>query len=391
MEERRYDIDWVRVLAMLTIFFYHNARFFDTIPWHLKNADQSFLISVLVGAIASWIMPLFFLLSGVASWYSLESRTARQYLKERALRLLVPFYTVGVFVLLPPQLYWDRITNGCFAGSFWEFYPQYFSSFRFDLLPPFVVSWRGHLWFLIFLFSISLIALPLTLFLKTDSGRRMISRLAGCCDRRGGIFLFLIPLFLVQSCLRGFFQGEHTVADFVYFLVLFLTGYIIPSDARFTESLKRHAWICLPLGIIGFGAQGALMFGANYQYPDGQEFSPFWLYLLFQFVMSVQTLSWIIFILGTGAKRLNFTNRALAYGNEAVLPFFIFHQTLILFVGSYVIPWNVGIPIKYAIISITSFMLIMVAYDLPVKRFNWVRFLFGMRPKKAMAEVRTTD
>jgi peptidoglycan/LPS O-acetylase OafA/YrhL len=41
MKERRYDIDWLRVIAMLAIFFYHCARFFGTEGWHLKNAEQN--------------------------------------------------------------------------------------------------------------------------------------------------------------------------------------------------------------------------------------------------------------------------------------------------------------------------------------------------------------
>ncbi len=391
MRERRHDIDWLRVLAMLAIFFFHCARFFDTTPWHIKNPEHSFGMLLFIGIIDAWSMPIFFLLSGVATWYSLESKNGRQYLIERVLRLLVPLYAVGVFVLLPPQLYWDSLTNGTFAGSFWEFYPQYFKSFHLSVIPPFFLPWSGHLWFLVFLFAISLITLPLTLFLKTESGGRVISRLAELCDRRGGVFMFVIPLFVVQVCFRGFFEGQHTLSDLAYYLVYFLIGYIIPSDGRFTESLKRHAWICLPVALICSGAQAALIFGAGYEYPDGQSFSPLWLYLLFQLVMSAQTLSWIVLILGTGAKHLNFKNRRLEYCNEAVLPFYVFHQTLILLVGSYVIPWNAGIPLKYTIICLTSFALIMLAYELLVRRFNWVRFMFGMRPKRYGVEARSAD
>jgi len=85
---------------------------------------------------------------------------------------------------------------------------------------------------------------------------------------------------------------------------------------------------------------------------------------------------------GTSAKYLHFKNRMLTYCNEAVLPFYILHQTLILFVGSYVVKWNMGISTKYLIISVTSFVLIMAAYELLIRRFNWVRFLFGMKTKK---------
>ena len=42
MKERRYDIDWLRVFAIAMVFFFHNARFYDPYPWHVKNAEQSF-------------------------------------------------------------------------------------------------------------------------------------------------------------------------------------------------------------------------------------------------------------------------------------------------------------------------------------------------------------
>lgn len=382
MKERRYDIDWLRVLAIVMVFFFHNARFYDPYPWHVKNAEQSFGMFLFVALLRAWIMPLFFLLSGVGSWYALKSRTAGKYLGERVLRLLVPLYTVGIFILLPPQLYWDRLTNKQFSGSFLEFYPSFFKYFNFDLLPPFVLPWSGHLWFLIFLFSISLFCLPLMIFLKSESGKRVIVKLARWGDRRGGIFLLLVPLFLVQACLRGFFQGDHTFADLVYYLMCFLMGYILPADERFTGSLKRHAWICLPLALTGFVTLGGLVLGLGYEPLPGQGFSPLWLYLLFQFVMSVQTLCWIVFIVGMGAEYLNFHNRVLGYCNEAVLPFYILHQTLILFVGGYVVQWNTAVAVKFLVISVTSFILIMAAYELLIRRLNWMRFLFGMRPNK---------
>ena len=382
MKERRYDIDWLRVLAIGMVFFFHNARFYDPYPWHVKNAEQSFGMFLFVALLHSWMMPLFFLLSGVGSWYALKSRTAGQYLGERVLRLLVPLYTVGTFILLPPQLYWDRLTNGRFSGSFLEFYPSFFKDFHFDLLPPFVIPWSGHLWFLVFLFAISLFSLPLMIFLKSESGKRVIVKCARWSDRRGGIFLLLVPLFLVQACLRGFFQGDHTFADLVYYLICFLMGYILPADERFTESLRRHAWICLPLALTGFVALGGLVLGLGYEPLPGQGFSPLWLYLLFQLVMSVQTLCWIVFLVGMSAKYLNFHNKVLGYCNEVVLPFYILHQTLILFVGWYVVQWNIAIAAKFLVISVTSFILIMAAYELLIRRINWMRFLFGMKPKK---------
>ena len=86
--ERRFDIDWLRVLAMLAVFLFHCARFFGGGTWHLNNAELSTTATVFIGLLDLWLMPLFFLLSGVGSWYALESRAGSQYILERVKRLL---------------------------------------------------------------------------------------------------------------------------------------------------------------------------------------------------------------------------------------------------------------------------------------------------------------
>ena len=384
MKERRYDIDWLRVLVMLAVFFFHCARFFGGLTWHLNNAKESIVALLFIGWLDMWFMPLFCLLSGVGSWYALRSRTNRQYLWERVKRLLVPLYTVGLFLLLPPQFYFEIFSNAGYRGTFWEMLPHYFSGLRHfsfawpgGLVP---LPFSGHLWFLQYLFLISLVVLPLLRYLRSEQGLRLIDTLVGWYNRRGGLVLFLIPLLLVRIGLRSVFWGELTWADFFEFVVFFVIGYILPADTRFTESVKKHGWICLVLGIAGFVGEGFFVLGLGYNYPGGEPFSL--TFVLFETVMSIGRWSWIVFVLSLGAKYLNFNNRVLAYGNEAVLPFYIFHQTIILCVGWFVIRWNIGILPKFVIIAVVSFALILILYELLVRPFNVVRFLFGMRLKK---------
>jgi hypothetical protein len=89
-----------------------------------------------------------------------------------------------------------------------------------------------------------------------------------------------------------------------------------------------------------------------------------------------------------GARYLNFNHKVLAYGNEAVLPFYLFHQTIILAVGFFIIRWDMSILLKFLIIAAISFPLILVLYELFVRRFNIIRFFFGMRLKKKPLSVR---
>ena len=394
MKERRYDLDWLRIIAMLAVFLFHCTLFFHTEKWHLKNAEQSYHLFVLVGGLVwPWVMELFFLISGVGTWYALKSRHAGAYLWERVRRLLIPLYTVGLFILLPPMFYFEMLTNAGYRGTFWQIIPRYFARF----CPPYITSWPetllpipfpGHLWFLQHLFLISLLTLPLLLYLNSGRGQRWVKRLAGWCDRRGGIFLFVIPLALALIGLRGLFEGRGSWADFLWYSIYFVIGFVMSGDKRFTDSVKRHGWVCLALWLVGvFGGVGLLVLVLGYDpFPGHETFSL--MYVLFQIFWSISSWSAVVFMLSLGAKYLNFNHKILAYGNEAVLPFYLFHITIILIVGFFVIRWNMGTLPKFLIVSVISFPLILVLYELLVKPFNAMRFFFGMRPRKRQAKNR---
>jgi glucan biosynthesis protein C len=386
VRERRHDIDWLRVIATLAVFLMHCTRFFDTMYWHLKDTTRSDAATMIVAWFALWEMPLFFLLSGAASWYALRSRSGGRYLLERAKRLLIPFYTVGIFIIVPPQVYIDR---GGRVANIWKLIPSYYpgNSLAISLrLPTLTNFWQAHLWFLQFLFNVSLVSLPVLLLLRSEPARRLVERLAGWCNRRGGILLFLIPLILVRIGLRSSFAGEHTWADFVEYVVIFLIGYLIQADRRFTESIRRHGWVCLVLGIVGFVGAAYIFTEFRYNPMAGEVFSQ--TYVLFHILWSVASWGWIVFILSLGAKHLNFDHKVLTYANEAVLPFYVLHQTIILLVGWYVIPLDIPILLKYLLISVSSFVLILAIYQLLIKWINPMRFLFGMRLRAGRIFVR---
>lgn len=401
MKERRYDIDWLRVIAMLTVFIYHCTRFFGTEGWHLKNAVRSEVVFILTrGLIWPWVMELFFVLSGVGAWFALKSRSGGQFLWDRAKRLLIPLYTVGVFILLPPQLFVEAVYYGNYSGTYWEWLWRYYGRLLdgFFTIFPFIrndptrlvpINFSGHLWFLQYLFLISLVTLPILLYLKSEGGQRLIDKLAGWVDRRGGIFLFIIPLALILVGTRSFFSGARSWTDILWYGVFFLFGYIMVADKRFTESIKRHGWAGLVLWLVFFfGVLAALMLVLGYDPMPGSE--PFSLYfVIYQIAYSIGSWGAVVFMLSLGAKYMNFNNKVLVYANEAVLPFYLLHQTVILCVGYFVIRRPMGMLPKFLIIAVVSFVVIMAIYELLIRRFNIVRFFFGMRPKKKPIEAPT--
>ena len=123
---RRYDNDWLTVGAMLMIFLFHCARFFNFEDWHVKNNQLDQGLTLFVAIVAQWIMPLFFILSGLSSYYSLQTRTTGRYNDNRFKRLVIPLI-FGTFILLAPVQVWiERVSHGQLDGSLIEFYPLVF-------------------------------------------------------------------------------------------------------------------------------------------------------------------------------------------------------------------------------------------------------------------------
>ena len=113
---RVYFLDWLRVLSLVAVFFFHNARLFDEFSdWHIKNATTNFGASITVAYLSQWIMPFFFILAGASVYYAFRRRNAWQYTLNRTLRLLIPFI-FGILVIVAPQSYYEQLQRGYLLG-----------------------------------------------------------------------------------------------------------------------------------------------------------------------------------------------------------------------------------------------------------------------------------
>ncbi len=381
-QERLFYLDWLRVLAVLAVFYFHTLRPFDTTYWHVKNTQQSLVATILLFFFSQWGMALFFVLSGAASWFALRSRSGRQFLRERSLRLLVPLLA-GFLLFSPLQAYLEALNHGRFAGSFLQFVPWFFEHLQISWHAP-LISYPYHLWFLEFLWVFSLIALPLFLFLRGAAGSRAIDKLAAWCARPGGIFLFIIPLALIRMTLAAAFPAEHDWAEVVYFLTFFVYGYLLFSRPSFAEAIRRQGWIALGIGMLCF-----LLIGATYAagYLETWASSPSYTpgALLYQLLLSIFPWAWLVFVLFCGIRWLDFNTKRLPEANEAVLPFYVLQQPAIVLIAFYVVQWHMAILPKWLIVSTLALALTLAVYVLLIRPVNWIRWLFGMKPRQRTA------
>jgi hypothetical protein len=367
-EGRRYDIDWLRVLGMLAIFLFHCARYFDFDDWHVKNPQLSEGMSIFVGVLAQWIMPLFFLLSALGITYALRNRSNGMFIRERIQRLLVPFI-FGVLFLIPHQVFIERVTHDQFAGTFIEFIPRYFDGF-YAFGGNF--AWMGlHLWYLEMLFLYSLLLLPLFRRWQNEPGaaRSSINRFL---QKPGAIFLAAVPIALVELLVnlspetvgRREFGGWSPLT----YLAIFIAGYWVARHEELQVAIRRHAWLAIALAI------GLTTAGASMVLTGADSYS-----LGFSILRGFNTWCWLVGILGLGQRFLSFNNRFLRYANRAVLPFYILHQSVIVLVGYWIIGWELALISKFLVLGTISFVSLVLLYEFVVSRVGLLRILFGMK------------
>jgi glucan biosynthesis protein C len=375
---RLYYLDWLRVLAFTAVFFYHCGRFFNESDWHVKNSSTSTFADTLMTFFELWGMPLLFLISGASIYLALRPRGTIRFLRERVLRLLVPLI-FGILILSPPQKYLERLNHGQFQGSFLEYLPLYFRDWN---LWAGEFDWVGvHLWYLAYLFLFTLILLPLFAALKTTTGQRLTGFLAHISTRRGVIFLWVLPgivLILLSDPFGIMGSAPPESVSRLFFAIFVIYGFLIFSDPRIRQAIIQQRRIALILAVI--------LIVAFPMINDLLENDPNIMSLILGVTLA-GLLLWtcLLAVLGYGMHYLTANHRLLAYANEAVLPIYILHQPVILFIGFFVILLPLSILGKYLIIAPLAFVLTLGIYEFGIRRVNPARRFFGLKPRPRMA------
>jgi glucan biosynthesis protein C len=362
-------LDWLRVVGILVVFVYHSSRFFNVEEWNVKNPVWYPWVEVWNRFATAWMMPLMFVISGASLFYALgKGGGAGKFVKDKVLRLLVPVVVCDL-THASLQMYLERLTHGQFSGTYFQYLPQYFSS---DLV------WHGmHLWYLLVLFLASIILYPLLRWLR-GRGRGMLSKIGDLLARPGAAYALALPVIVLVVLLdysNAVMTGSAGWAYIIY-LWLVLAGFLVVSDERVQASIQRLRWLSLALGLASI-VSSLFLLGMGALPPFGT-----WRYALGWGTRALSAWCCVLAILGFGRKYLVRSTPFLTYANEAVLPFYIFHQTVLLAVGYFVVQWAIPSALRWVIVLVASFAIIMVLYEFLVRRYNVMRFLFGMKPRR---------
>jgi len=368
--ERKYFIDWLRIGLIISVFFFHVGMIFRPEQWHVNSAESFPFLDPIMWWLHLWRMPLLFLVSGVGTYYAIGHRTSWQYVKERFRRLYIPF-TFGFFTLVPLMVYVERIEN---YGSFLDYLPHMFDGGPY---PVGNISWH-HLWFILYLFIISLLIAPVLNYTKSGHYNMVRGRLIVIISRKMGLNWLLPIIILSQLMLRQYFPNStHALyndwAYFTYYLLFFVSGFMLFTSDKIINALAKDRRLYLFQTIVFTILLFALpsIFGESSIVQDYSR----------GITEIVISLSCGLTAIGYFREYFNKDHKLRKVLNEAIYPFYLLHQPALIFVGYVVLQWDISYGMQAVLITALSLVFILSSYFI-IKKFNFLRVVFGMKRKQ---------
>lgn len=364
--KRRYDLDWFRVIAILAVYFHHIGMPFNGDRFHIMNSESSKFLDNIMVYFEQFRLPLLFLISGTGTVLAFSKRNWKQFFKERTSRLIIPLI-FGVLFIVPPQTYYQYINE---FKSYWQIY----TDGRFE---------TNHLWFIENLYVISIVAIPLITFLKSPKSSGFKRWFEKMTSYKIGLLVFGIPLIILTILLKKYYPTGSSsltnLSETFFYTYFFVSGILFASSQTFWENLKNFRHFHFIIFIIS-----SILFYGYYFIPNNiiePHLSLTNRWDIWYGLCCLLGWSFVLTLLGYGQIHFNKPSFWLKKMNEAIYPFYILHQTVIVVFAYWVIQLDLNIPIKIIILIISSFLAIILIYRFMVYPFRITRVLFGMKYK----------
>lgn len=359
---RLFFIDWLRVIALGILWVYHTGLIFNGVMnFSIMNSESIPGLYDVLYFFHEWRLGLLFFVSGAGTYFAIK-KYGSNFIKERVRRILIPLL-FGILIIVPPQIYIERIYNGFYYDSYLQFYLQ---SFGKGFYPYGDISWQ-HLWFLAYLFLYSaIVILMYSFFTKIKILLYKITPL-----------LMVIPLIVSEALLKPYSLGVQNIvqdmAMFVSYFLIYCCGILFCSNISIFGKVEKqkHIYLIAAILLTTLTYLSPLILRVKYANYNLD-------YYIDSVIHSAHRWFCILVIVGYAIKYLNKENNFISAINSAVLPLYILHQTLIIVVGYQVIQWSLNPGLKFSIIVVVSHGLSCLLTFYVIRRIKLLRKLFGV-------------
>ena len=129
---------------------------------------------------------------------------------------------------------------------------------------------------------------------------------------------------------------------------------------------------------MAFISYGLLVLGYQLIWLPANDDTSEWLLLLATFIHSADRVLWVLAVIAVAARFLNRQSKHLSYLNDAVYPYYILHQSVIIFLGFELTSFSLGPILEPFLVIVGTFVICTLIYELirpnrPFKAIVWFK------------------
>lgn len=370
---RRLDYDWLRIAAFGLLILYHTGMFYVSWDWHVKSPHASEALEPLMLLTNPWRLGLLFLIAGAATRFMAARMSPGRLALNRFHRLFWPLL-FGMFVIVPPQSYYEIVEKLGWSGGFAQFYSLYVSGYGGwcrgdDCLT--VPTWN-HLWFVAYALVYALILAALLALPRPRLPKLPPHLLAPLFLLGPWLWLWAARIFLYPV-----FDSTHALFDDWYnhaiYLPLFLLGFAIARSDALADLTVRIRWPALVAFVLSYAA---MLWLIDVPILEGSR------QVTARAFRELQAWSAILACLGFARLHLSHADGpARRWLTRAIFPFYIVHQTVIVVAGHYLARQGLPPALEATLlIAITAAACVLAA--IAAMRWQPLGFVLGVTPER---------
>jgi len=366
-DSRKYYFDWLRVIVVLLIIPHHAALTYSHIGKgyvYTKEPIQSLYYFIQSDFLNVWFMIILFFISGLSAYYSLSKRGAKGFMKERIKKLLIPVL-VYLLILGPLTAFYVQRVYAHTGISLINFYVVYLHNIQTYL------GW-AQMWYCAYLFTFSLIALPIFHYLLKD--RTIVQKVNTFLMKKYHLFLPMIFIVFLEITLRPYFPGYqnliHDWANFTVYLTFFILGFFLSQSTPIFDTIKHLFAYFLTIALVST----IFYIIIDYQKIDQIWSNPYLLPMLKGFA----EYSWVMVMITISKQYLNFTNPILKGLSRSSFGLYIFHYPIVTIINVFLLPLAINHYFKFLIAIVFTYLVYYVFYSLIITKIKPLRFLCGL-------------
>ena len=387
---RRYDLDWLRIVAFGLLILYHTGMFYVSWDWHVKSVHAGTQAEWLMRLLNPWRLALLFFISGLALRFAADKLGPLTLSRERIVRLGLPI-VFGMAVIIAPQSWLELVEMGEFDGSLLAFWPAYldFGS-DFSVTTP---TWN-HLWYIVYLLIYTLILAPLA---------RPVSQFMSTVGRTWSRFVFsgrfgvaailllpMLPFFAYRILLDPHFPTTHALVNdwtnHAHSFTILLIGFVLAKDPAFWSAVRRATvWAGMSALVLGIGLT------LIWNHWDAVATSDAWAVWPAHLARIAYAWLAILTLLGLSQRWLNRPSRVLTYMTEAIFPWYILHQTLTILAGFWLTRQELPVALEASLVILATFGGCALLHECVIRRNTLLRPLFGLKLRKRSYAIMTAQ